>query len=69
MTNKEKAEKNTALASEPAEFSGELADDDLKQVAGGGIANPEAAGLSAYGVNGILTVKGLTAGEPFSVHN
>jgi hypothetical protein len=36
---------------------------------GVGIANPEAAGLNAYGVNGILTIKGLTAGEPFSVHN
>jgi hypothetical protein len=38
-------------------------------VYGVGITNPEAIGLSAYGLNGILTVKGLTAGELFSVHN
>ncbi|MDR1330114.1 MAG: hypothetical protein LBK23_10995, partial [Oscillospiraceae bacterium] len=66
MTNEEKVK---VPAWEAAEFSKELPDDELEQVAGGGIANPEAAGLSAYGVNGILTVKGLTAGEPFSVHN
>jgi hypothetical protein len=46
-----------------------LSDEELALVAGGGITNPEAIGLSAYGLNGILTVKGLTAGEPFSVHN
>ncbi|MDR2806363.1 MAG: hypothetical protein LBB85_12155 [Dysgonamonadaceae bacterium] len=38
-------------------------------VYGVGVALPEAAVLNAYGVNGVLTVKGLVAGEPFSVHN
>ncbi|MDR1193556.1 MAG: hypothetical protein LBK98_05225 [Peptococcaceae bacterium] len=35
MTNEEKAEKIEALAGEAAEFSKELSDDDLEQVAGG----------------------------------
>jgi hypothetical protein len=38
-------------------------------VYGVGLDAPEAAALNAYGTNGLLTVKGLVAGEPFSVHN
>jgi hypothetical protein len=34
-----------------------------------GVNNPEVGELSAFSLNGTLTVKGLVAGEPFSVHN
>ena len=36
---------------------------------GVGITLPKAAALNAFGENGTLTVQGLVAGEPFSVHN
>ncbi|MDR0541192.1 MAG: hypothetical protein LBH19_03150 [Dysgonamonadaceae bacterium] len=38
-------------------------------VYGVGIDATEVAELNAFGLNGVLTVKGLVAGEPFSVHN
>jgi hypothetical protein len=34
-----------------------------------GVTTPEAGELSAYGLGGVLTVKGLVAGEPYSIHN
>ena len=39
------------------------------QVYGVGIDLPKSAALNAFGENSVLTVQGLVAGEPFSVHN
>jgi bacteriocin-like protein len=62
MTNKEKAEKNTALAGEVAELSKELSDDDLEQVSGGAFNSDvvNRLGLNVY-TNTFSNTQGLLA--------
>ncbi|MDR1330113.1 MAG: hypothetical protein LBK23_10990 [Oscillospiraceae bacterium] len=59
MTNKEKAEKNRALAKEAAELSKEIPDDDLRQVAGGDIEIPRRPGPDEFQLTANPFVRGI----------